>query len=1094
MNTPESREAAIFDGALQLPLDRRLTYIKAACGTDTELLQRVQKLLQAHEQGTGPLEEPAVPTPSGKPTIVLELTPTEKPGDKIGPYKILQQIGEGGCGVVYMAEQEVPVRRRVALKVIKLGMDTRQVIARFEAERQALALMDHPNIAKVFDAGSTETGRPYFVMELVRGIKITDYCDQNNLATKERLELFVHICRAIQHAHQKGIIHRDIKPSNVLVTLHDGVPVPKVIDFGIAKATDQKLTDKTLFTQFEQFIGTPAYMSPEQAEMTSLDIDTRSDIYSLGVLLYELLTSRTPFDAKELMAAGLDAMRRAIREKEPPRPSTRLSTMLVGDLTTIARQRHSEPPKLIHMLRGDLDWIVMKTLEKDRTRRYDTANGLAMDVQRYLSDEAVLARPPSQLYRFQKMVRRNKLACTATAAVAASLIIGLGLSTWLFFREKAARHIATREATRSQQVAQLLEDSLKGVGPSVALGHDTQLLREIMDRAVERVSKDLSEQPDVQAELCNTIGEVYRAIGETSKAEQMHREARSLQGKTASAGRGGDATVTLNDLALVLFDQGKFKEAESLQREVLELRRKAHGNEHADVAETLNNLGLVLRRENKLAEAEDVHRQALTIQRKIFGDEHLYNAASLNNLGLVLREEGKLPEAENSFREALAMLKKLKGEEDPAVALTLDNLGFVLREEGKLEEAETLARQAVAMQKKLLPAEHPAIATALNNLALVLARENKVAEAETLHREALAIRRKAWNNSHLEVASSLDNLGLLLRAAGKERLPEAESLATEALNMRRKLLGPENLAVAASLHNLALILRDQGKLAEAERSFRDALSMQRKLLGAEHPTVARMLHNTLDVLLREHKSGEAEALANEILVPSLESNPKAAGLLRARGAARARLGKSKDAISDFSKVADLEPNDRAAYDALSALFVQSAETDLYRSNCLRILRRFGNTTDPVIAQGAAKDCLLLALPGFDLAPVAKLAENTLNDKSGRATRAAQFTRALSDLRQQHHAAAAERLQTLANTPGDNASRDTQIFAVLALACHPGSDLAAARAALAKATDLAKSKFPTAESGDLGNDWMETLIAQVLLREATTLIEGKMAQK
>ncbi|HSU56266.1 MAG TPA: serine/threonine-protein kinase, partial [Candidatus Dormibacteraeota bacterium] len=511
MSTPSSRDEAIFEGALQLPPERRPTYIQMACGDDDALRKRVEGLLKAHEQEDGPLEEPAV-TPR-RPTINLVLAPSEKPGDKIGPYKLLQQIGEGGCGVVHMAEQEHPVRRRVALKVIKLGMDTKQVIARFEAERQALALMDHPNIAKVLDAGATETGRPFFVMELVRGIKITEYCDQNNLSTDQRLKLFVQVCRAIQHAHQKGIIHRDIKPSNILVTLHDGVPVPKVIDFGIAKATDQRLTDKTLFTQFEQFIGTPAYMSPEQAEMSGLDIDTRSDIYSLGVLLYELLTSRTPFDPKELMAAGLDAMRRAIRENEPPRPSTRLSTMLAADLTTVARQRQAAVPKLIHLLQGDLDWIVMKALEKDRTRRYDTATGFALDLERYLNDEPVNARPPSQIYRLQKMVRRNKLAFAAATAVAASLIAGFGVSTWLFLREKDARRLADTEAKRSQQVALLLEDSLKGVGPMVALGRDTALVRDIMDRAVERVTKDLKDQPDVQAELCNTIGEVYRALG-----------------------------------------------------------------------------------------------------------------------------------------------------------------------------------------------------------------------------------------------------------------------------------------------------------------------------------------------------------------------------------------------------------------------------------------------------------------------------------------------------------------------------------------------------------------------------------------------------
>ena len=383
-----------------------------------------------------------------------ELGQADGPGHRIGRYKLLEKVGEGGYGAVYVAEQQEPIHRRVALKVIKLGMDTRAVVARFEAERQALAMMDHPNIAKVLDAGATESGRPYFVMELVRGIKITEYCDQANLSTKERLHLFIQICQAIQHAHQKGIIHRDIKPSNILVTLHDGVPVPKVIDFGIAKATEGRLTDKTVYTQLHQFVGTPAYMSPEQAEMSGLDIDTRSDIYSLGVLLYELLIGRPPFDPRELMAAGLDVMRRTIREKEPARPSTRLASMPGEELTTTAKRRSVDAPKLIHLVKGDLDWIVMRCLEKDRTRRYETATSVAHDVQRHLDHEPVTARPPSAAYRFQKMVQRNRRAFVGTVVVAMALILGFSAAMVGFVQ--AVRAKAKEAELRKRAQAQEL--------------------------------------------------------------------------------------------------------------------------------------------------------------------------------------------------------------------------------------------------------------------------------------------------------------------------------------------------------------------------------------------------------------------------------------------------------------------------------------------------------------------------------------------------------------------------------------------------------------------------------------------------------------
>jgi hypothetical protein len=469
MTTVKQQEEALFEAARNLSgLPARNAFLDQACAGEPELRERIETLLKVEVEAddffndafkfrNSPFEKSAEPVekkPEENNKVPdAEFSFAEGLGSRIGHYKLLQKIGEGGGGVVFMAEQDKPIRRRVALKVIKLGMDTKNVIARFEAERQALAMMDHPNIASVLDAAATETGRPYFVMELVRGVKITEYCDKNNLNNRQRLDLFVQVCHAIQHAHQKGIIHRDIKPSNILITLHDGVPVPKVIDFGIAKATQPQfqLTDKTFFTAYEQIIGTPAYMSPEQAELSGLNIDTRSDIYSLGVLLYELLTGRTPFDAKKLLQNGVDAMRKTLREQEPQRPSTMVTTLQQTELTITAEHRQAEPPKLISQLRGDLDWIVMKALEKDRKRRYETANGLAMDIQRYLGNEPVVARPPSRVYRLQKLVRRNKIVFIAGGAVVIALLIGFSISTWLFFREREARRSAVAAEEKAEQ-------------------------------------------------------------------------------------------------------------------------------------------------------------------------------------------------------------------------------------------------------------------------------------------------------------------------------------------------------------------------------------------------------------------------------------------------------------------------------------------------------------------------------------------------------------------------------------------------------------------------------------------------------------------
>jgi serine/threonine protein kinase len=524
-------EKALFETARNLT-DPAATsaFLDQACGGNAVLRSRVESLLSVQDSAEKFLASPVNVAELATPPEVAVAVPhvtgdddspaLEGASARIGRYKLLQRLGEGGCGVVYMAEQEEPVKRRVALKIIRLGMDTEKVVARFEAERQALALMDHPNIARVLDAGATDTGRPYFVMELVRGTKITAFCNEKQLDTRARLGLFIQVCHAIQHAHQKGVIHRDIKPSNILVTLHDGVPVPKVIDFGIAKAIEGKLTDNTLFTAFEQFLGTPAYMSPEQAEMSGLDVDTRSDIYSLGVLLFELITGRTPFDTKKLLQSGVDEIRRTLREREPQMPSVCLTTLDNAELSSIASERHAEPPKLISAVRGDLDWIVMKSLEKDRRRRYETANGLAMDVQRYLNNEPIVARPPSRLYRMQKLARRNKITFLAIGVVAVSLTVASTVSTVLFLREREARQRAVAAEQQEMRLRQEAERLRKAA-------EDRQKLSEAMEyftRGRIEDADDLLDEIDTPKPSLEYAA-LYRAAGEWHIAGGRWRKA-----------------------------------------------------------------------------------------------------------------------------------------------------------------------------------------------------------------------------------------------------------------------------------------------------------------------------------------------------------------------------------------------------------------------------------------------------------------------------------------------------------------------------------------------------------------------------------------
>jgi serine/threonine protein kinase/Tfp pilus assembly protein PilF len=780
MNDQPTRDIAVFTEAVGLPPGERGAYLDSACAGDLALRGRVEVLLEAHGKAGDFLDVPARGEGAG--------AAPEQPGDRIGHYKLLEQIGEGGCGVVFMAEQLEPVRRLVALKVIKPGMDSKSVIARFEAERQALALMDHPGIAKVFDAGTTESGRPFFVMELVRGVKITDYCDQHSLTTGARLELFVQVCHAVQHAHQKGIIHRDLKPSNILVTTtEEGTPLPKVIDFGIAKATTgQRLTDKTLFTAFELLIGTPAYMSPEQAELTSVDVDTRSDVYSLGVLLYELLTGTTPFDTQELLKAGLDEVRRVIRSEEPVRPSARLSTMLAADLTTVSQHRRAEPPKLIRELRGDLDWIVMKALEKDRTRRYPTANGLAADIEHFRASEGISARPPSTLYRLRKLAARNKLLFAGISGIVLSLIAGLSVAMWLLEKERRAhrdadiaraqaevdKRQAQTEADKSRQVTRFFEEMLNSVGPSVAMGRDATILREVLDRTAQRIKADLKAQPEVEAELRYAMGIVYQDIG-------AHEQSVDMLGRSLELRRGflpADSPVvadTSSRLATALLYRAKADEAEIHARAALAIWQARGESDTLGTCGSKETLGMVLWKKDELEPAEALMREALALRRQFQDPGHEDAIITLNNLGNVIFTAKRFAEAEKIYREALELWKKRFGPEHPSVALALNNLASACVDQGKSTEAAEYFSQAVAMRRKLLGENHPSYAASLDSLADVHRLTGNHADAETLYRKALDLERKQLGSGHPDVRRTLNNLVTVLIAQNKSAEIEA---------------------------------------------------------------------------------------------------------------------------------------------------------------------------------------------------------------------------------------------------------------------------------------------------------------------------------
>jgi len=832
MNEPDTfqnrSEKEIFLEALDKNTPQeRAAFLDGACGKDSARRARVEALLADHFKEDGFMNKPAAATRE-EPVRTIKLDTAVNADDNavgqtIGRYKLLEKVGEGGCGAVYVAQQYEPVRRRVALKVIKLGMDTKEVIARFEAERQALAMMDHPNIAKVFDAGTTETGRPYFVMELVRGIKITEYCDQNQLNTKERLALLIEVCHAVQHAHQKGIIHRDIKPSNIMVTLHDGVPVPKVIDFGIAKATEGRLTDETVYTQLHQFIGTPAYMSPEQAEMSGLDIDTRSDIYSLGVLLYELLAGSTPFDAKELMASGLDAMRKIIREQEPIRPSTRLATLHGADLTTTAKRRSTDSSKLLHQLRGDLDWIVMKCLEKDRARRYETANGLAADLERHLDNEPVVARPPSAAYRLQKAWRRNKAAFTAATLIAVALLAATGISAWQAI-------LARQRFAESEAISKFLTQVFQS--PDPARDGRTITVAETLSNAVAKLETDLTNQPARRAKLQATLGSTYFALG-------LYREAIALREKVrdyclaAYGPEHPDTLSAMDNLARSYGEVGRSQEAIKLGEQVLPLSRKVLGPEHPFTLTAMSTLAISYWYAGRREEALKLQEDVLALSRKVNGAEHTDTLKAMNNMAISYWYGGRQDEALKMREEVLTLARKMLGPEHPTTLTMLFNLSTAYDEAGRREEALKLREEALPLMRKVLGPEHPDTLQKMADLAnsyYVLGHRD---EALKLLEEGLAIRRKVNGQEHPDNVWTMEYLAKIYDEA--DRRDDAIKMQEEVLAIRRKVNGPEHRDTLKTLCILANFYHKAGRREEALKLREEALPLMRKVLGPEHP-------------------------------------------------------------------------------------------------------------------------------------------------------------------------------------------------------------------------------------------------------------------
>ncbi len=913
MNDLASSLKSVFGRAIEIGSpDERAAYLDRECGANNVLRAEVEGLIQALDKAGEFMQRPA---DAGAVGTIAQQSVSECRGSVIGPYKLLEQIGEGGMGVVFMAEQARPVQRRVALKIIKAGMDTREVVARFEAERQALAMMDHPNIARVLDAGATDTGRPFFVMELVRGVAVTEYCNEKNLSIRERLELFVTVCQAVQHAHQKGIIHRDIKPTNVLVTLHDSRPMIKVIDFGVAKATGQKLTDKTLVTGFTQMIGTPLYMSPEQAEMTSQDIDTRSDIFSLGVLLYELLTGTTPFDSQRLKSASFDELRRIIREEEPPRPSTRLTTIAAEAASTVGTQRKTDPRQLSRLFRGELDWIVMKCLEKDRTRRYETASALAGDVERYLHDEPVQACPPSARYRSAKFVRRNKAALITAAAVMLSLIGGIAGTTWGLVRTGQALRDETAEHERADQQSELALNTLRLVINDIQsklalIPAARDVRRSLLNTAIgglKQVAGNLKTATRADHALMLThieLGDTFlRTLGSSEEAGEQFRSANVIALKLADDDPHNlqaqlDLAYSYDRIGALNKGLGKHPAALDACKKSLEIctklaqadpqSTKAQGN----LAVVLDALANEYLRMGNLSDALSANEKVFEIVDKLAQhdpDNAEYQSAlagSYQHLGMVKMRLGNIPAARDDFQKELEICQRL-AQSHPNNAKT-DQLGCAYRDQGDVNLA--LANLPAAnddFQKELEISQNIAdndphnvqaqldVSQAYGRLGEVSRKLGNYKAARDAYQKELDIRLANNDDPHyllaqIDLVSAYLSIGHVNRELGSfsGALDQYQKALAIALKLNNEFAQDQQTQDAMALtfdwmDDLARAYLDAGRINEAVPLLERTLKLQKAKLGPDHGDTSDTVFLLAISYLDSDRLNEAVPLAEE---------------------------------------------------------------------------------------------------------------------------------------------------------------------------------------------------------------------------------------